>query len=53
MGVQIASHVHYVQMNINKFVVYTRFLEAVKGLIHQYNVLLLSVAYSDPVFFID
>ena len=36
--------------NVNKSVVYSNFLEAIQSFVRQYNVLLLSFTYLDPVF---
>lgn len=43
----IFAHTTY---NVNKSVVYSNFLEAVQSFVRQYNILLLSFTYLDPVF---
>ena len=50
---KITCHVPRVKTNANKFVVYPKFLKAVKSCVCQDNILLLSFVHSDTAFFID
>ena len=47
------NRVQKVQMYDSKLVLHAKFLEAVQSFGRQYNILLLSFVYSEPVFFID
>ena len=51
-GEGTTNHIHNLKIYAKKFVVYTKFLEAIQSFVHQYNILLLSFVYFDPAFFI-
>ena len=51
-GQGATKRIHIVKMYAKKFVVYTKFLEAVQSFARQYNMFLLSLVYPDPAFFI-
>ena len=46
------KRIHIVKMYAKKFVVYPKFLDTVQTFVCQYNMLLLSLVYPDPAFFI-